>query len=538
MSTTPQLLFQLRPSQYYGLLTLESLTAELTGPPQFIDRPPTPQPILDIGQGSIGTNPSAVTLAQLISQLVTSKFSKPWARYMIDLQRFLTGGSGPGQALEIVAPSVDETDIGWYGNGTINATDDPATFTATLTGSSRFGLQLQISNPGSGYATAPTLTIKDANGNTNGAAATATVSGGSLDSVTVTNSGYGLVAPVTVTITGGGGTGAIVLVDIGRQWQIGDYIVWNDPTIPSGKNYYQYEVDQITNIVFVNATHATFTIARAANGAAAGQAQYGSLLAAHTSQNFYRLLNKSWIIEVDSSIGPQLVMLPWPNMTVAALVIGQQGNNTPSLTNLAPVPYLPGTTTKNARTNPPSLGLRTMNGAAYCSLGITGNLSVGATSGVRISAQAWEGIRCVYAKMLTAPVGATSFNGDANAAVVIYVCYISPAGVVGLIDTLVIDTAAFNSYSSTNVPDGRQMPFHSLFQRASPFYDWPPNWLPVCTGALTAGGLLQLGTPPNLPNAPSSSSSVQFTPDGAIDFIVAQVGSSTAGANLTVAVQT
>jgi len=540
VSTSPQLIFQLRPGQYYGCLTLESLLAQQPAIDSGIDlgRPPIPSPILDLSQGTIGQNPGQVTHEQLVSALNTSKFSKPWTSWFVRLLQFLTQGSAEAPVLEVVAPSVDETDTGWFGNGTINASDDPVTFTATLTSSSRFGLQARVSNPGSGYGSAPTLTLTDANGNTNGAALVAAVSGGFLDSVTVTNSGYGLVAPLSVAISGGGGSGGVITADIGRQWQIGDFIVWNDPTIPSGKNYYSYEIDQITNIVFSDATHATFTLQRARNEAPTGEAQYGSLLAAHTSKNFYRLINKGWIRAIDAQLGPQVILLPWPNMTVAAVVVGQAGQSAPILTNLAPTPFLPGTSTRDVRTNPSSLGMRTMNGAAYCTLGITGNLSVGATSQARISAQAWEGIRCVYAKVLTAPVGAVSFNGDADASIVIYVCFIAPDGTVGLIDTLVIDTTKFNSYSTTNVPDGRQMPYHFLFQRTAPNTDWPPNQLPTIAGALTVGGSLQLGTPPNLPNTPSGTTSVQFSPDGAIDFIIAQVGSTTPGANLTVTVQT
>jgi hypothetical protein len=173
-----------------------------------------------------------------------------------------------------------------------------------------------------------------------------------------------------------------------------------------------------------------------------------------------------------------------------------------------------------------------MNGAAYTNLGTLGTLAASATSQARVPVQAWESIRTVYALVRTAPVGATTFNGDANAAIVIYVCYISPAGLVGLIDTLVIDTTDFASYSSANAPDGRQMPFHSKWQNAAPNFDWPPNLLPELTGALDANGNLQLGF------SISTTTVVPFKPDGTIDFIIAQVGTSIAGANLTVVVQT
>ena len=173
-----------------------------------------------------------------------------------------------------------------------------------------------------------------------------------------------------------------------------------------------------------------------------------------------------------------------------------------------------------------------MNGAAYVSLGINGTLSLSSTSVVRVPVQAWESIRTVYAMVRQAPVGATSFHGDANAAIVVYVCYISPGGLVGLIDTLVIRTGQTTSYSASNAPDGRQMPYHVLWGSVAPNADWPPNLLPKLTGALNAFGNLQLGF------AISTTDTVVFAPDGVIDFIVAQVGTSTPGANLTLAVQT
>lgn len=173
-----------------------------------------------------------------------------------------------------------------------------------------------------------------------------------------------------------------------------------------------------------------------------------------------------------------------------------------------------------------------MNGAAYTTLGISGIVSPGMTSQARISVQAWESIRTVYAKVLTAPTGPTPFMGDANACIVIYVCYIAPDGTVGLIDTLVIDENEVNSYDSSNVPDGRQMPYHFYFPTSNPNQDWPPNRLPVDTTGLTAGGLLQL------PIVIDPTQTVVFHPDGEIDFIIAQVGSGTSGSDLIVTVQT
>ena len=470
-----------------------------------------------------------------------------WIQWFARFQSAL-GGAAVQDILEVIAPSVDETDIGWFGNGTINATDDPVSFTATLTGGSRFGLAAEITDPGSGYTSAPTVTLTDSLGNTNGAAIVATVSAGFVDSLTVTNSGYGLIPPLSLAFTGGGGSGAAGTAVPGRQWSIGDYILWNDPTITN--SLYGYEIDEIAGITYSSPTSATFKLTRSPAGAATGQAQFGSPKVAHSSANFYRLINKGWDIPIDPTLGPQLIKLFWDNMTVAAVVIGQGASNSPLLINLAPLPYLPGTTTPNPRLTPPSPGMRTMNGAAYTSLGISGGISVGQTSAARISAQAWESVRTVYAKVQTAPTGATSFGGDANACIVIWVCYIAPPDsmgnrAVGLLDCLVIESGNFTSYQDTNattpnVPDGRQMPYHGLskWTRAAPLADWPPNYLPVLAGALTTGGALQLGTAPNMPTPPDGANSVQFSPDGQIDFIVGQIGTTVGGANLVVTVQT
>ena len=327
----------------------------------------------------------------------------------------------------------------------------------------------------------------------------------------------------------GGGSGAVLVVELGRQFAVGDYILWNDPTVVAG--VCGYEIDQITAIVPIDETSATLTVSRSAPGGQPDQAQYSSPLDAHSNVAFYRLINKLFVASANPDPGPQILKYAWDNMTVAAVTALIPGAP-PYTINLASVPFVVGTTNLNPLTNPTCPGLRTMNGAAYTNLGISGPLSLGLTSSARVSVQAHESIRTVYAKVLVAPTGPTTFNGDANACIVIYVCFISPAGVVGLVDTLVIDTGMFNSYSASNVPDGRQMPFHALWPFNAPNADWPPNRLPACGGALSSAGLLQL------PITPDGSSTVLFAPDGALDFIVAQIGTSTAGANLVVTIQT
>ncbi len=521
--------FSVKP-EYYAQLTLDELVTALvqtqTQPNQSQLPPPLPQPMLDLSQGQMNTS----DLKAFASQVSQSKASKPWLQWFLSLARSITSGTPASQTIEVLAPSIDETDTGWYGEASVG-TGDPVTATVTLFGLTRFGIQLTITNAGSGYSGTVNITVASSNGNGHAAKGTAVLSAGKVVGWTQTTQGYDLIEPLVVTFSGGGGSNAAATATLGRQFAAGDYVIWNDPTITSSA--YSYEIDQIKSITPTDDTHFSCTLTRAAPNAASGGAQYGSTIVSHTSAALFRLINKSWLLDVDSSAGPQILNFLWPNMCVAAVNVSQVGQTSGDVTvNLAPLPYLPGTSTPNPRLTPPSPGLRTMNGAAYTNLGILGTLNLAATSQARIPVQAWESIRAVYALVRTAPVGATTFNGDTNAAIVVYVCYISPGGLVGLIDTLVIDTTAFASYSSTNAPDGRQMPYHSKWQAVAPNADWPPNLLPNLTGALNASGNLQLGF------SISTTVTVPFGPDGTIDFIVAQVGTSIAGANLTVVVQT
>lgn len=521
----------LRP-EFYGQLTLDQLVANLvqaaTGATGLL-QPPFPQPVLDLS--TTASISSITTLQKLLTAAQASKVSKPWLQWFWAVYRYITeGGTANSQLLEVLAPSIDETDDAWFGTASVAGTGDPVTATVTLTGLSRFGVQLTITDGGSGYSGTPAISIASSNGQGQPAKGTAILNSGSIVGWTQTTQGYNLASPLVVTIAGSGG--ATATAELGRQFAVGDFVIWNDPTIVS-PNSYSYEIDQITGITPTDDTHFSVTLARAASGAASGMAQYGSAIAAHSNAALYRLNNKSWLFSLDTAAGPQILNFLWPNMCVAAVVVGQQGQSAAAVgVNLAPLPYLAGGTTPNPRLTPPSPGMRTMNGAAYTNLGVSGSLGVGATSQARIPVQAWESIRTAYAQIRTAPVGATSFNGDANAAVVVYVCYISPGGLVGLIDTLVIDTGDFASYTALNAPDGRQMPYHPLWGGIAPNADFPPNLLPELTGALTGAGNLQLGF------TVSTSTFVSFAPDGTIDFIVAQVGTSTAGANLTVVVQT
>lgn len=535
MSSSPQLIFQIRP-EGYATLTIEAIEAA-AAPAATVGTildPPLRQAVLQ--SAGVPTPSDVGTLAGLVA---SASFSRPWASWLWNLKRFVSTSSATGSGgLTILAPSVDETDIGWYGTGSVNDSSDPVTFTATLVGLQRFGPILTITSGGGGYGGTVDVVISSSNGQGRPTKGTAILDlSGIVTGWTQTSQGYNLASPLVVTFTGGGGSGATATATLGRQFAVGDFIVWNDATINGGgaTASYSYEIDQITEIVPVNETTFTCTLARAANGAASGGAQYGSMVLAHGTSMapvaFYRLINKEFFAQLDITQGPQVLKFPWDNMTVAAVTIS--GGNGSSITiNLAPAPYLADGMVNN-RAFPPAPGLRTMNGAAYTNLGINGTIIMSATAAARVCAQAWESLRTIYAKVLTAPVGATPFNGDADAAIVIYVCYIAPLNAaVGLIDTLVIDTGEYTSYSPDNVPDGRQMPYHALWQAVAPNLDWPPNVLPELVGALTGTGQLKLGF------TISTTGTVVFAPDGAIDFIVAQAGSTTAGANLTVAVQT
>lgn len=504
----------------YGVLTIETLTA----PQQAETQPILPPPIRQPTQQQVpGGQQSPIPDTGNIP-------SRPWLTWYESVYRALGNApGGPDSTIGFLCPSVDETDSEWYGLGTTDATTDPITVDVEFVNESRFGIEAEALQGGTGYTGATVLTLSGSGGTGFGWQGTPIIVMGSIVDIITTTSGYGYQPPLSLVATDtGGGSGSVLVAELGRQFGIGDYILWNDSTITAGIR--SYEIDQITDIITVDATHATLTLARRPQGAPPDQAQYGSTFNAHTNCAFYRLINKLFMASANPTPGPQVCKFPWDNMTVTAVTATLPGL-APLVLSLAPTVYLPGTTNLDPRVNPPTPGLRTMNGAAYTNLGIQGTISVGQTSAARVSVQAHESIRTVYAKVLAAPTGPTAFNMDPNACIVIYVCFISPAGVVGLIDTLVIDASDFTSYSSSNVPDGRQMPYHFLWPFNAPNADWPPNRLPVCTGALTSGGLLQL------PITIDPTQTVLFAPDGDIDFIVAQVGTSTAGANLVVTVQ-
>lgn len=116
----------------------------------------------------------------------------------------------------------------------------------------------------------------------------------------------------------------------GRTFQVGDYVIWDDPALIAGR--YQYEIDQI---VAVNGQ--VFTLSRSQQGQPNGFAYFGSIQAAHTG-NFYRMLDPTFNVLWDGS--PQIFQFFWGNMIVSAVQASTFGVP-PALVNLFPLPPAP-----------------------------------------------------------------------------------------------------------------------------------------------------------------------------------------------------
>lgn len=71
-------------------------------------------------------------------QPIGNQWGRFWATPMTNRLNAL-GGSSNLQLLSFEAPSIDTTDNLWYATGTVDATTDPVTITAPLTGTSIYG---------------------------------------------------------------------------------------------------------------------------------------------------------------------------------------------------------------------------------------------------------------------------------------------------------------------------------------------------------------------------------------------------------------
>jgi hypothetical protein len=278
----------------------------------------------------------------------------------------------------------------------------------------------------------------------------------------------------------------------GTVFDTGDFLIWNDS---SG-----YEIDQITGI----GSAGELILQRREQGAPANQAHFGSPLGAHTSQTFYRLVPQFFTVDISDGVLPEMAQFPWANKCVAAVRtwgVSNAGQDGPAAQlNLA-------------QTHVP--GWRTMNGAEYTNLGIAGDLVVNQRAAYRVPVAAWESIRCVFASVKTPPTGAS---------IKIAVVWIGPDDTegsrpVGFIERLEIPIGSYRSFLFANPPDSQQLPYGR---------DFPPNLLANC-GSLS--GL----TPPV---SPGVGAPLVFSPDGEIDIVIEQVGSTTPGADLVVTVQT
>jgi hypothetical protein len=95
----------------------------------------------------------------------------------------------------------------------------------------------------------------------------------------------------------------------GRQFAVGDYVLWNDPALVNG--VYQYEIDQITAVKGSN-----FTLARQSAGSIGG-AKFGSVKAPHSNIQFLQLIDKTF--DVLWAGEWQVYKFLWDNMIVSAV---------------------------------------------------------------------------------------------------------------------------------------------------------------------------------------------------------------------------
>jgi hypothetical protein len=111
-------------------------------------------------------------------------------------------------------------------------TGSGATATAVLSGTTVGSIT--VTNPGSGYTTAPTVTISGGGGS--GATATAVLSGTTVGSITVTNPGSGYTTAPTVIIAGAGSLWEALSGEVFQKVREGNSFSWAD-----GYSMVQYE---------------------------------------------------------------------------------------------------------------------------------------------------------------------------------------------------------------------------------------------------------------------------------------------------------
>lgn len=436
-----------------------------------------------------------------------------------------------GAQAQLTALWLDETDIEWFGTGSIDSTTDPVTFTPVTTRASRFGQSVgtvTVADGGSGFTSIPRVEFI---GDGAGAEAVATISGGRVTGIQVRKHGGGY-NTLTVRITGGGGSGALLSYSF-FPFAPGQLVAWNNPTIVGANSvwplrHYSYEIDLIKSI---NYATGEMTFERG-DPAYPGKAKYGSPKEAHSNKDFYLLVQSQLPTRtLSSEIQPQRWKSLLDNATVAVVLGRFLGGGATTTKLLLP---LPGGVPDSPNTRCP--GLRTMSGNAYINLVFSGPLTVGQNIDARRvdAGQSYETFRCAVGKLAIA--------GSSGGPTIARMCYVNREGAVGLVDNVIVPDGANDNESPTR-PIERQMPYHLGYGTAGPHqYDYPPNRFVRC---MTVDPMTMLNVPlvlgPNddLPSGmtfDATHEGVAFEPNGDLMGVMDQVG--TDADTLRVTIQT
>lgn len=360
-------------------------------------------------------------------------------------------GVGAISRIDFLVPSIDESDLGVYGKGTLSGTASvTASFNATLL---------------------------------------------------VENSRYG-----TAGFFG-----------------VGDYFIWDDPG--------NYEIDKILSVDHISGA---LVIQRQPPGAPPGSAYFGSPLSGHSDKAFFRLVPKLFSNAIQkNALGqsapttasgiPSYWEYLWAAkcpVAVLSQVIGENGNSESFTLNLAE-PEIP--------------GYRTCSGNLYVVGGGMGtDLTVGQNADFRIRVTAPDTLRVYSAHVINPPRG-TDMK--------IRICYVTPdASAVGLLDSVTIPGDQRYSFDITSArPENQVMPYFATEWVPTDIMgdeNYPPVWLPSLianmsvTSVFDAAGHIQAGL------SIDKTTPILFQQGGYIDFVIEQVGSTSAGQSLTVSVET
>lgn len=195
-------------------------------------------------------------------------------------------------------------------------------------------------------------------------------------------------------------------------------------------------------------------------------------------------------------------------------------------------------TTLVPRNQPYYPGLFIDNGTQY-TMKLQGTLTAGQTMDQWYPVRTWTGIKNCFARVKDAPTGSANFSdpifgSNPNASLVVYLLYIEPPLVAGnsqrrvaIASRMDFQANKFVSYDPSDSPDGRNGPYNGKF----PFVllDVVGIYQDIfdATGAVLASAL------PLVPNGQT----LYMAADGDFTPMVAQIGPTLAGADLSVAFQ-